>query len=120
MATYQLIKNGEVVNTIMAEEIDSISNQYDQIINLSAIEMPPVVESDFEPTPPARIWTQANVRSALTLAEKTKWDNDSAPEVKTAKIEIGFGLEEAAITEVLDFLVDASVISADSKAAVLA
>jgi hypothetical protein len=76
-----------------------------------------------EPIPeyvPARVWTQSDVRSGLTLAEKTVWDNESAPEVLTAKIEIGGGLEEAAITEVLDFLVAASVISADSKTAVLA
>jgi hypothetical protein len=73
-----------------------------------------------EPVAPPRVWTQNDVRSALTLAEKTKWDNDSAPEVVTAKIEIGNGLEEAAITEVLDFLVEANVISTDSKTAVLA
>ena len=111
MPVYKLIKNNEVANIIIASEVDSIRDQYDSIE-----EVIEVVES----TPSARVWTQNDVRSALTLAEKTKWDNDSAPEVVTAKIEIGAGLEEAAITEVLDFLVDASVISADSKAAVLA
>lgn len=121
MATYQLIRNGEVVNTIVGEEVDSIADQYDEIINMDNIVHTPDPNVEVvEPTPPARVWTQNNVRSGLTLAEKTKWDNDSAPEIVTAKIEIGGGLELAAITEVLDFLVTANVISANSKTAILA
>ena len=112
MPVYKLIKNNKVDNIIIANEVDSIRDQYDSVEE--------VIEEIVEPTPTARVWTQDNVRSALTLAEKTKWDNDSAPEVVTAKIEIGGGLELAAITEVLDFLVEANVISADSKTAVLA
>jgi hypothetical protein len=122
MQTYNLIKDGEIVNSILAEKIEDLSFLSDEftIEKLVPPEPDPNAEPAPEPTPPPRVWTQNDVRAGLTLAEKTKWDNDSAPEVKTAKIEIGFGLEEAAITEVLDFLVDASVISADSKAAVLA
>ena len=112
MPVYKLIKNNKVDNIIIANEVDSIRDQYDSVEE--------VIEEIVEPTPTARVWTQDNVRSGLTLAEKAKWDNDSAPEVVTAKIEIGGGLELAAITEVLDFLVEANVISADSKTAVLA
>ena len=112
MPVYKLIKDGAIVNTIVANEIESIQSEYDQIEE--------VVLAAEEPAPATQIWTQDNVRSGLTLAEKTVWDNNSAPEVVTAKIEIGGGLEEAAITEVLDFLIAADVISADSKTAVLA
>lgn len=113
MPNYNVLDaDGNVVNTIVAE-----STSVDFLSDYTLKEVEPVAQ-DGAAAP--RVWTQDDVRSALTLAEKTKWDNDSAPEVVTAKIEIGMGLEEAAITEVLDFLVDASVISADSKAAVLA
>ena len=68
-----------------------------------------------EPPPPAppapRTWTQENVRSGLTLAEKVKWDNDTVPEVKTVKAEMVSPKELAAVTELLQFLVDSGVIS---------
>jgi hypothetical protein len=62
-----------------------------------------------QPTPPARQWTANNFRAGMTLAEKTKWDNDSAPEIKTVKSELP--KELAGATELLDFLVAANVIS---------
>jgi hypothetical protein len=45
----------------------------------------------------------------MTLAEKTKWDNNSAPEIVTVKAELP--QELAGATELLDFLVSSSVIS---------
>jgi len=112
MPKYNVIDaDNNIVNTIVAE-----SSSVDFLSDYTLTEIEPIVATDLPP----RVWTQENIRSSLTLAEKTVWDNDSAPEIVTAKIEIGSGLEEAAITEVLDFLVAASVISADSKTAVLA
>ena len=77
-----------------------------------------------EPPPPAppapRTWTQENVRSGLTLAEKVKWDNDTAPEVKTVKAEMTSPKELAAVTELLQFLVDSGVISQASMDKILA
>ena len=62
------------------------------------------------PAPPApRQWTTNDFRTGMTLAEKTKWDNDSAPEIKTVKQELP--QELAGATELLDFLVGAGVIS---------
>lgn len=61
----------------------------------------------YEPAP--RQWTADNFRTGMTLAEKTKWDNDSAPEIKTVKQELP--KELAGATELLDFLVGAGVIS---------
>ena len=60
-------------------------------------------------TPPPRQWTTDNFRTGMTLAEKTKWDNDSAPEIKTVKAELP--KELAGATELLDFLVESGLIS---------
>ena len=61
------------------------------------------------PTPAPRQWTADDFRKAMTLAEKTKWDNDTAPEIKTVKAELP--KELAGATELLDFLVESGVIS---------
>lgn len=72
------------------------------------------------PVPPApRTWTQADVRAGLTLAEKVKWDSDSAPEIVTVKSELSAPKELAATTELLQLLVDAAVISQASMERVL-
>ena len=70
-----------------------------------------------EPTPPARRWTTDDFRTGMTLAEKTKWDNDSAPEIKTVKAELP--KELAGATELLDFLVASNVISQASATKIL-
>ena len=68
--------------------------------------------------PPPRQWTADTFRAGMTLTEKTKWDNNSAPEINTVKAELP--KELAGATELLDFLVSASVISAATKAKILA
>ena len=77
-----------------------------------------------EPAPPAppapRTWTADNFRSGMTLAEKVKWDNDSAPEIVTVKSELSTPQELAATTELLQLLVDTAVISQASMNKVLA
>jgi hypothetical protein len=77
-----------------------------------------------QPAPPAspapRTWTQAAVRVGLTLAEKVKWDSDSAPEIVTVKSELAAPQELAATTELLQLLVDTAVISQASMDKVLA
>ena len=70
-----------------------------------------------KPNPPAPlaseppIWTADDIRLGLSLAEKVKWDNETVPEVKTAKLEITVAVPEVKIKEVLDFLVASNVIS---------
>jgi hypothetical protein len=77
-----------------------------------------------EPAPPAppapRAWTAGDIRAGLTLSERVKWDNDSAPEVVTAKQEMASERELEHTTEVLQMLVDAAVISQASMAKALA
>lgn len=69
--------------------------------------------------PPARTWSVSDIRAGLTLSEKVKWDNDLAPEVKTAKTELTSPKELVDVTELLTFLVDASVISQASMSKIL-
>jgi hypothetical protein len=69
--------------------------------------------------PPARTWSASDVRNGLTLAEKVKWDNDSAPEIVTVKAELAGSKEVAEVTELLQFLVDTNVISQASMDKVL-
>jgi hypothetical protein len=70
--------------------------------------------------PPARTWSASDVRNGLTLAEKVKWDNNSAPEIVTVKAELAGSKALAEITELLQFLVDTNVISQASMDKVLA
>ena len=70
-----------------------------------------------EPTPAPRQWTANNFRTGMTLAEKTKWDNDSAPEIITVKAELP--KELAGATELLDFLVVSNVIAQATKTKIL-
>jgi hypothetical protein len=76
-----------------------------------------------EPLPPAppapRTWTASDIRSGLTLAERVKWDNNSAPEVVTAKQEMATPQQLAHTTDVLALLVGASVISQASADKIL-
>lgn len=72
------------------------------------------------PTPAARTWTADDFRAGLTLAEKVKWDNDSAPEIVTVKSELASPQELTATTELLQLLVAASVISQASMDKILA
>lgn len=69
-------------------------------------------------TPAPRKWADADFRAGLTLAEKTKWDNNTAPEIVTVKAELP--KELAGATELLDFLVGAGVISQESADRILA
>ena len=73
-----------------------------------------------EPAPAPRTWSQADVRAGLSLSEKVKWDNDSAPEIVTVKAELSTPQELAATTELLQFLVDTAVIAQASMNKVLA
>lgn len=71
------------------------------------------------PEPAPRTWTVADVRQALTLAERVKWDNDESATIKTAKIEMATPQEIEHTTEVLQLLVDAGDISQASMDKVL-
>lgn len=71
-------------------------------------------------TPAPRTWTSHDIRAGMTLAERVSWDNDTHNSITTAKIEMSQPQELTETTAVLTLLVDASVISEDTKTAILA
>ena len=73
-----------------------------------------------EPLPAPRKWNTADVRSGLTLSDKTKWDSDATPEIVTAKAEFQTPQELAYTTELLDYLVASQSITEASKTKILA
>jgi hypothetical protein len=66
---------------------------------------------------PARQWTVNDFRAGMTLLEKTKWDNNSTPEIVTVKQELPKPREGAA--ELAAFLVGTNVISQASADKIL-
>jgi hypothetical protein len=119
MAIYNLIKQGKVVNTIVADEVDSIRDQYDSIEELVTPVSEPSSLVSVETLPPApKVWTVEDIRNNLTFAEKVSWDNNSNPAIVTAKIDLPKEVEY--VTEFLDYLVSANVISQNSATKILA
>lgn len=78
----------------------------------------PVIIAPEDIPPPPRQWTADNFRSAMSLAEKVKWDNDSAPEIVTVKAELP--KEQEGAQELVDFLVAAGVIAQASADKIMA
>ena len=79
----------------------------------------PVIPDPVPLPPPPRKWSVDDVRSGLTLAEKVKWDNDSAPEIITAKRELVTPAVVNVVTPILQLLVDAKIIAKSSMDAIL-
>lgn len=50
---------------------------------------------------------QQELREAMSLAERVKWDNDMSPTIKTAKIELAFSKLVSEVKPILQMLVDA-------------
>ena len=78
------------------------------------------VNMNFMPTAGVREWGLDEIRPYLALSERVKWDNNSTDAIKTAKIELANGLNEAKTTEVLQLLVDAGDITQASMDKILA
>lgn len=64
-------------------------------------------------------WDAASVRAELSLGDKTKWDNDSTPEIVTAKIEFQTPQRVTQTMELLTYLVDSQSITQASMDKVL-
>ena len=124
---YVHIKNNQAVDIATDP-----ANQFHPDLAIKFVEAPDEVQRGWvqddsgnwsaptEPTPPSRKWYIKDIRKNLSLSEKVSWDNDSAPEIKTAKNEFKNGLEEAETIEVLAFLVAANLLSETSKNNILA
>lgn len=72
----------------------------------------PILDTAISQPQEKQLWTDYDFRNGLTLAEKVKWDNDSAPEIITVKAELP--KDKAGAMELLDFLVASQIISQTS------
>jgi len=126
---YAWIENDKVRDVAHSDPIKiyhpDVAVLYDTLVPVDAANGDGWVNSQLvkpEPPPPAppapRTWSESDFRAGMTLAEKTKWDNNSAPEIVTVKAELP--KELAGATELLDFLVETNVISQASMDKVLA
>jgi hypothetical protein len=95
-------------------EVPDDAENGDGWVNGALVKKPAPVE----PLAPPRQWSTSDFRNGLTLAEKVKWDNDSAPEIITVKAELP--KDKVGATELLDFLVASQVISKASADKILA
>ena len=71
------------------------------------------------PPVPPQTWDNNAVRTGLTLADKTRWDNNDTQEIVTAKVEFSTPQQRPYTTELLDYLVASQSISQASKDKVL-
>lgn len=93
-------------------EVPDNAENGDGWVNGSLVKPEPIVPESYP-----RKWDALAFRAGMTLAEKTKWDNNSEPEIVTVKAELPKELEGA--TELLDFLVGAGVIAQASADKIL-
>lgn len=115
---YAHIENNKVINVIIVKEEDLIlfpdwqlvksetAGVDDDYINGEFIpQLQPIVE-----LPPRRI-SLDEIRNALTLAEKIKWDNNKTDEITTVKVEFTQPLFVADAQPWLQLLIDSGSIS---------
>lgn len=74
---------------------------------VNQIILPPIDQFREEVLNPPRRIGVAELREAMSLAERVKWDNDMSPTIKTAKIELAFSKLVSEVRPVLQMLVDA-------------
>lgn len=77
------------------------------------IELPPA------PVLP-KLWTASDIRSAMSLLERVKWDNDGSGAIVTAKVEFASAQTLEMIAPVLQMLVDSGDITQETMNKVLA
>ena len=80
---------------------------------------PPEIPPQTAPVLP-RLWTASDIRSAMSLLERVKWDNDDSKIIKTAKIEMASAQTLEMIGPVLQMLVDSGDITQETMDKVLA
>lgn len=115
MKQWKIYNSDSTLHNVVLADTEQLALE-DAPAGATATEVVEVVDD----TPAPRTWTVYDIRAGMTLAERVSWDNDSHNSITTAKIEMSEPQELTETTAVLDLLVDASVISGDTKTAILA
>jgi hypothetical protein len=67
-----------------------------------------------------KLWTASDIRSAMSLLERVKWDNASSGSIVTAKLEFASAQTADMIAPVLQMLVDSGDITQETMNKILA
>ena len=123
---YAHIENGKVINVIAVKEEDlGLFPDWELVLSETAGIGDDYINGEFIPQPqpeielPPRRISLDEIRNALTLAEKIKWDNNKTDEITTVKVEFAQPLLVADAEPWLQLLVDSASISQTSIDAVL-
>lgn len=123
---YAQIENGKVINVIIVKEEDlGLFTDWELVKSETAGIGDDYINGEFIPQPqpeielPPRRISLDEIRNALTLAEKIKWDNNKTDEITTVKVEFAQPLLVSDATPWLQLLVDSGSISQASIDAVL-
>jgi hypothetical protein len=80
----------------------------------------PVILEPIEMPVLPKLWTASDIRSAMSLLERVKWDNDSSGSIVTAKLEFASAQTADMIAPVLQMLVDSGDITQETMNKVMA
>ena len=115
---YAHIENGKVINVIIVKEEDlGLFPDWELVLSETAGIGDDYINGEFVKPPqpeielPPRRISLDEIRSALTLAEKIKWDNNKTDEITTVKVELAMPLLVADAQPWLQLLVDSDSIS---------
>jgi len=115
---YAHIENGKVINVIIVKEEDlGLFPDWELVKSENANIGDDYINGEFIPQPqleielPPRRISLDEIRNALTLAEKIKWDNNKTDEITTVKVEFAQPLLVADAEPWLQLLVDSGSIS---------
>ena len=124
MKTFAVIENNVVVNIIVGVEDDVVAANPTRYVEYTESNPARIgddyINSEFIPQPqpeieqPPRRISLDEIRNALTLAEKIKWDNNKTDEITTVKVEFAQPLLVADAEPWLQLLVDSGSISQES------
>lgn len=91
---------------------DEVENGWSLIDGVWSAPPPPAPQIFIEPE---KTVSAEQVRKAMTLGERVKWDNGSTPEIITVKLEFSSPRTVPDATELLDFLKSSGAISQASR-----
>ena len=130
MKTFAVIENDVVVNIIVGVEDDVVAANPTRYVEYTESNPARIgddyINGEFIPQPqpeielPPRRISLDEIRNALTLAEKIKWDNNKTDEITTVKIEFAMPLLVPDAEQWLQLLVDSGSISQESVDKILA
>lgn len=123
---YAHIENGKVINVIIVKEEDlGLFPDWNLVLSETAGIDDDYINGKFikppqpEPVIPPRRISLDEIRNALTLAEKIKWDNNKTDEITTVKVEFAQPMLVSDAEPWLQLLVDSGSISQASIDTVL-